>query len=33
VTLMDENGNLLPRPAAAAENFLVLRFTCAKTNL
>lgn len=33
VTLMDENGNLLPRPDVAAENFLVLRFTCAKTNL
>lgn len=33
VTLLDENGALIPPPTVASENFLVVRFTCAKTNL
>lgn len=33
VSFLDENGNPIPNPTAASENFLVLRFTCAKTNL
>lgn len=33
VTILDENGNPIPNPTVAGQNFLVLRFTCAKTNL
>lgn len=33
VSLLDEGGNPIPNPGAAGFNFLVIRFTCAKTNL
>jgi hypothetical protein len=33
VSLLDEDGNPVPNPAAAGDNFLVIRFTCSKTNL
>lgn len=33
VRFMDQDGNAIPNPTAAGDNFLVIRFTCAKTNL
>jgi hypothetical protein len=33
VTLLDQNGTSIQNPQAAADNFLIIRFTCLKQNI